>query len=62
VNDRGHPFIGVLYAGLMRTDEGLKVLEFNVRSGSRDSQAILPRIEAICSRRSPSAANGELEI
>ena len=61
LNDRGHPFIGVLYAGLMRTDEGIKVLEFNVRFGDPETQSIVPRIEGDLLEALASAANGELE-
>jgi len=61
LNDRGHPFIGVLYAGLMRTDEGIKVLEFNVRFGDPETQAIVPRIEGDLLEALAAAANGELE-
>ncbi|MEE8277541.1 MAG: phosphoribosylamine--glycine ligase, partial [Thermoanaerobaculia bacterium] len=38
-------FVGVLYAGLMMTDEGPKVLEFNVRLGDPEAQPLLLRLE-----------------
>ena len=42
----GNPYSGVLYAGLMITREGPKVLEYNVRLGDPEAQVVLPRMES----------------
>jgi phosphoribosylamine--glycine ligase len=46
LNAEGIPFNGVLYAGIMLTADGPKVLEYNVRFGDPETQAVLPRLRS----------------
>ena len=43
--DRKTPFTGILYAGLIATKEGPKVIEFNARFGDPETQVVLPRLK-----------------
>ena len=42
----GCPFKGVLYGGLMKTPDGIKVIEFNCRFGDPETEVVLPRLES----------------
>ena len=46
LSSRGTPYRGVLYAGVMLTDQGPTVLEFNCRFGDPETQAVLPRLRS----------------
>ena len=45
MNSEGRTFKGVLYFGLMLTDKGVKVLEYNARFGDPETQVVLPRLK-----------------
>lgn len=57
----GTPFVGLLYAGLILTDAGIKVIEFNARFGDPETQVVLPRLKTPLSQLLLAAARGTLE-
>jgi phosphoribosylamine---glycine ligase len=56
----GRHYVGVIYAGLMLTPAGLKVVEFNCRFGDPETQAILPRLESDLGELMAATAQGSL--
>jgi phosphoribosylamine--glycine ligase len=58
--ERGTPFVGLLYAGLMLTEDGPRVLEFNCRFGDPETQAVVPRIEGDFAEALASATAGRV--
>lgn len=57
----GHDYRGFLYAGLMLTCDGPRVIEFNVRFGDPEAQVVIPMIEGSLSRCLASSADGTLD-
>jgi phosphoribosylamine--glycine ligase len=60
LSQRGAPFIGCLYAGLIMTGDGMRVLEFNCRLGDPETQVVLPRLESDFLELALAAARGDL--
>jgi len=60
LRSRGIDYRGVLYAGLMLTSDGPKLLEYNVRFGDPDSQVVLVRMESDLAELLSAAADGDL--
>jgi phosphoribosylamine--glycine ligase len=60
MREAGEPYIGFLYVSLMLTDDGPKVIEFNVRFGDPEAQVVLPRIEGPFAHTLLAAATGRL--
>ncbi|QLD11747.1 phosphoribosylamine--glycine ligase [Microbacterium oleivorans] len=61
LDSEGTPFIGLLYAGLILTEGGIKVIEFNARFGDPETQVVLARLTSSLSELLMAAASGRLE-
>jgi phosphoribosylamine--glycine ligase len=61
LDDAGTPFRGLLYAGLMITEKGPYVVEFNARFGDPETQVVLPRLRSDLLALCLAAAEGELD-
>lgn len=60
LSNAGSPFVGALYAGLVLTDSGPRVMEFNARWGDPETQALLPRLCSDFGEICAACAGGEL--
>ncbi|WP_125098719.1 phosphoribosylamine--glycine ligase [Leucobacter chromiireducens] len=56
----GTPFVGLLYCGLIVTEKGVRVIEFNARFGDPETQVVLARLESPLSQYLLAAATGQL--
>jgi phosphoribosylamine--glycine ligase len=60
LRERGTPFVGCLYAGLMLTSDGIRVLEFNARFGDPETQVVLPLLDEALLDVLSACARGEV--
>ena len=60
MSEEGRPYLGVLYAGLMLTETGPKVVEFNARFGDPEAEAILPLLDSDLAQIALACVRGEL--
>ncbi len=58
---KGEPYVGVLYAGLMLTPDGPKLLEFNCRFGDPEAQAVLPLLQSDLAQLALACCEGRLD-
>ena len=61
LREQGNPFVGCLYAGLMLTPDGVRVLEFNARFGDPETQVVLPLLDESVLDVLTACARGEVE-
>lgn len=57
---QGAPYVGVIFAGLMSTTDGPRLIEYNVRFGDPEAQAVLPLVETDLAELALAAANGSI--
>ncbi len=60
MHHKGHPFRGILYAGLMLTEDGPQLIEYNVRFGDPECQVLMPRLKSDLVELMLAAASGSL--
>lgn len=60
MHHRGHPFKGILYAGLMLTADGPQLIEYNVRFGDPECQVLMPRLKSDLLELMMAASQGSL--
>ena len=60
MRQEGLPYVGVLYAGLMLTAEGPKVVEFNARFGDPEAEAVLPLLASDLAEIALACVRGDL--